>query len=172
LEAIDNPSRENHSLAYIYAFLAFLVTLLKGQADLNHLYFGRRAAQRMRSELSAAIYEKALKRKDYSGIVDKEKEAEAKEARRRKSTSTSPSTSTSSANLNASTTSTAPGTSSCPMDGSPCEQADRASLAAAEKKRDSEDDPRAGADVGKIVNLMAADTSKVHCISSLAFCYA
>jgi len=33
----------------------------------------------MRSELMAAIYDKALKRKDFSGIVNKEKKAEAAE---------------------------------------------------------------------------------------------
>jgi hypothetical protein len=35
----------------------------------------------MRSELMAAIYDKALKRKDYSGIIDKEKQQEAAEKR-------------------------------------------------------------------------------------------
>ena len=34
----------------------------------------------MRSELMAAIYDKALKRKDFSGIVDKDKKSEAAKA--------------------------------------------------------------------------------------------
>ena len=36
----------------------------------------------MRSELMAAIYDKALKRKDFSGIVDKDKVDEAKERKK------------------------------------------------------------------------------------------
>lgn len=39
---------------------------------MQHLWFGRRAAVRVRSELMVAIYDKALKRKDFSGIVDKD----------------------------------------------------------------------------------------------------
>ncbi|EGN91771.1 hypothetical protein SERLA73DRAFT_157398 [Serpula lacrymans var. lacrymans S7.3] len=77
LDAIDNPSPENRSRAYIYAFLAFLCTVMKAQADVQHLWFGRRAATRTRVELMAAIYDKALKRRDYSGIIDKDKVNEA-----------------------------------------------------------------------------------------------
>ncbi|KIP06892.1 hypothetical protein PHLGIDRAFT_128004 [Phlebiopsis gigantea 11061_1 CR5-6] len=60
------------SQAYIYAFLAFLCTLGRGEADVQHLWYGRRAATRIRSSLMTAIYDKALKRKDFSGIVDKD----------------------------------------------------------------------------------------------------
>lgn len=60
------------SQAYIYAFLAFLSTLGRGEADLQHLWYGRRAATRIRTSLMTAIYDKALKRKDFSGIVDKD----------------------------------------------------------------------------------------------------
>lgn len=60
------------SLAYIYAFLAFLATLCKAEADVLHLWYGRRAATRIRSSLMTSIYDKALKRKDFSGIVDKD----------------------------------------------------------------------------------------------------
>ncbi|KAH7922269.1 P-loop containing nucleoside triphosphate hydrolase protein [Leucogyrophana mollusca] len=77
LDAIDKPTPESRSKAYIYALLAFLCTMCKAQADVQRLWFGRRAATRMRSELMAAIYDKALKRSDYSGIVDKEKAQEA-----------------------------------------------------------------------------------------------
>lgn len=41
------------------------------------MWFNRRASTRMRSELMAAIYDKALKRKDFSGIIDKDKQEEA-----------------------------------------------------------------------------------------------
>lgn len=50
---------------------------MQGQADVQHLWLGRRAATRIRSELMASIYDKALKRKDFSGIIDKEKQQEA-----------------------------------------------------------------------------------------------
>ena len=55
-----------------------------------------------------AIYDKALKRKDFSGIVDKDKKDE--------------------------------------------------------KDKDKADDPKAGADIGKIVNLMSGDANRV-CIA-------
>ncbi|KAG6821862.1 hypothetical protein H0H93_006937, partial [Arthromyces matolae] len=45
----------------------------------QHLWFGRRASTRIRSELMAAIYDKALKRRDFSGVVDKEKMMKGKE---------------------------------------------------------------------------------------------
>lgn len=51
----------------------------QAQADVQHLWFGRRASTRIRSELMAAIYDKALKRKDYSGIVDENKNKKAEE---------------------------------------------------------------------------------------------
>ncbi|KAF7982664.1 hypothetical protein HWV62_27123 [Athelia sp. TMB] len=71
---IDNidkahPSKASRSRAYVYAFFAFICALLKAQMDLQHLYFGRRASTRIRSELMAAVYDKALKQKDYSGTV-------------------------------------------------------------------------------------------------------
>jgi ABC-type multidrug transport system fused ATPase/permease subunit len=73
LDALDNDtpgSNEEISRAYIYAFLAFLASVLKAQSDVQHLWFGRRAATRVKNELMSSIYEKALKRKDFSGIVD------------------------------------------------------------------------------------------------------
>ena len=74
LDLIDlkDPTPESRSRAYIYAFLAFASSLAKAQADLQHLWIGRRACTRIRTELMAAIYDKALKRKDFSGIIDKD----------------------------------------------------------------------------------------------------
>jgi ABC-type multidrug transport system fused ATPase/permease subunit len=88
LEAIDNPSREARARAYIYALLTFLASLIKvrafshappsgtsahitwqTQADMHHLWYGRQAVTRTRSLLMAAVYDKALKRKDFSGAV-------------------------------------------------------------------------------------------------------
>lgn len=95
------------SQAYIYAFLSFLCILGRAEADVQHLWFGRRAATRMRTSLMTAIYDKALKRKDFSGITDKDGKANV------------------------------------------------------DIKDAKGDDPKAGADVGKIVNLMAGDANKV-----------
>lgn len=60
--------------------------LLKALADAHHKRFGRRAATRIRSQLLATIYDKALKRKKFSGTVDalggakEAKEADASKA--------------------------------------------------------------------------------------------
>ncbi|KAI0782312.1 multidrug resistance-associated ABC transporter [Abortiporus biennis] len=104
------------SRAYIYAFLAFASTLCKAEADVQHLWYGRRASTRIRSELMAAIYDKALKRKDFSGIVDKDAAKNAKEA--------------------------------------------------VKPDMSKGDDPKAGADVGKIVNLMAGDANRMSQVTS------
>ncbi|TFK72661.1 hypothetical protein BDN72DRAFT_876371 [Pluteus cervinus] len=102
---IKNPTTEQKMSAYIYAFLAFICALLKGEADLLHLWFSRRASTRVRSELMAAIYDKALKRKDFSGIVNKDNTNEDVKAK--------------------------------------------------------PNEPKAGADIGKIVNLMASDADQI-----------
>jgi hypothetical protein len=95
----------------------------QAEADVQHLWFGRRAATRMRVELMAAIYDKALKRQDYSGIIDKDK---AKEAADKK-----------------------------------------AGIKPVENP--NADDPKAGADVGKIVNLMAVDANRIAMMVSGAY---
>lgn len=41
-----------------------------------HLWFSRRASIRLRQSLMAAIYDKALKRKDFSGVVKKDDQGE------------------------------------------------------------------------------------------------
>jgi ABC-type multidrug transport system fused ATPase/permease subunit len=46
--------------------------LIQAEADLFHLWHGRRAMLRIRSQLMAAIYDKALKRKDFSGVIRKQ----------------------------------------------------------------------------------------------------
>ncbi|KAF8601971.1 P-loop containing nucleoside triphosphate hydrolase protein [Ceratobasidium sp. AG-I] len=57
--------------AYYFALAAFLCQIIKSQADLQHLFFGRRASIRIKAELVASVYEKALKRKDIVGTVQK-----------------------------------------------------------------------------------------------------
>lgn len=71
----DQVRKQRMSLAYIYAFLGFLSVLAKAEADVQHLWYGRRAATRIRSSLMTSIYDKALKRKDFSGIIDKDAQA-------------------------------------------------------------------------------------------------
>jgi hypothetical protein len=44
----------------------------QAQTDCLHLWFGRRAQIRIRTLLMASIYDKALKRKDFSGAVRKD----------------------------------------------------------------------------------------------------
>ncbi|KIJ35250.1 hypothetical protein M422DRAFT_262419 [Sphaerobolus stellatus SS14] len=70
--AQDDPT--DRARAIFYGFFMFLCTALKSESDLLHLWHGRRASTRLRSELMAAIYAKALVRKDYSGIVEKKDE--------------------------------------------------------------------------------------------------
>jgi hypothetical protein len=113
------------------SFLSSVILLITGigqaQADVQHLWFGRRAATRIRSQLMAAIYDKSLKRKDFSGIINKDNSKE---------------------------------------DSIKNEKKDSKSTAEAEAKAD---DPKAGADVGKIVNLMAGDANRVAMTSSAMY---
>ncbi|KAI0639291.1 multidrug resistance-associated ABC transporter [Trametes polyzona] len=125
LDSLDVNGRnpERRALAFVYAFLAFASSLCKAQADVQHLWFGRRACTRIRSELMASIYDKALKRKDFSGIVDKDAGVKKPQG--------------------------------------------------AGKKPDAKaDDPKAGADIGKIVNLMAGDANRISMtVSAMYFLY-
>ena len=113
LDALDEkePDARKRGVAFVYAFLAFACALVDAQASVQHLWFSRRACTRIRTGLMVAIYDKALKRRDFSGIVDKE----VKKA---------------------------------PPPGS-----------AKEDKKANE--PKAGANIGKIVNLMAGDASRI-----------
>ncbi|KAJ7208590.1 hypothetical protein GGX14DRAFT_551298 [Mycena pura] len=121
LDSIDKraPTRRDTGTAYMYAGLMLLCAVAKAQVDLQHLWCGRRASTRVRVELIAAVYDKALKRKDYSGLIDKDKARAVAERKR-----------------------------------------NGAGTAADEKA----DDPKAGADTGKIVNLMAGDQTRVSTI--------
>jgi hypothetical protein len=74
----------------------------------------------------AAIYDKALKRRDFSGIVNKDNSKDSTSDRKKDS------------------------------------KADAEARAKA-------DDPKAGADVGKIVNLMAGDANRVAMTSSAMY---
>ena len=106
------------------------LSMAQAEADVQHLWYGRRAATRMRSELMSAIYDKALKRKDFSGIVDKDAAKDAKNPGKPSESSRLVIFGTCELN--------------CGVDTDP-----------------KADDPKAGADIGKIVNLMAGDANRV-----------
>ena len=55
--------------AFLFAVFALLASVIKTQTDLQHLYYSRRASVRIKSELTMAIYDKALRRKDISGSL-------------------------------------------------------------------------------------------------------
>ncbi|KAJ2929604.1 hypothetical protein H1R20_g7490, partial [Candolleomyces eurysporus] len=150
------PSRTK---AYIYAVLMFVFTLCKAEADVQHLWFGRRAATRIRSELMAAIYDKALKRKDLAGVVQNHSPSDADGAEggkkpqpeRAKAKKSKKSKSKWRKRLRLSRS-----------------QKKKAAAAAKEKS----DEPKAGADIGKIVNLMAGDANRIsQTISGSYFLY-
>ncbi|KAH8825097.1 multidrug resistance-associated ABC transporter [Flagelloscypha sp. PMI_526] len=143
LDVIDNVLRDDDSTkspeelandrrhAYIYATAMFAANLFKAQSDVQHLWYGRRASTRIRSELMAAIYDKSLKRvvlqSSSAGTNNEDKEP-----------------------------------------SSPTTKKSRKK----EKKKEEEIDPKSGADVGKIVNLMAVDANRVAMMTSgLYFLY-
>ncbi|KAJ7057932.1 hypothetical protein C8F01DRAFT_1255822 [Mycena amicta] len=136
LDAVDteNETEKDKGRAYIYAILMFICSVAKAQADVHHLWLGRRAQTRIRSELMASIYDKALKRLDFSGVIDKEK---AQAAADKKAAQASPSS-----------------TSLSKADQKIKDKADK-------KKAEKADDPKPGADTGKIVNLMAGDANRI-----------
>jgi hypothetical protein len=114
LSAIDEIDDESQRpRIYILAFCAFVAQVLKAETDLQHLWHSRRIATRVRTELMAAIYDKSLKRKDFSGVVNQ-------------SASTSDDT-----------------------------------VAQSKKEESAKNEPKAGADTGKIVNLMATDATTI-----------
>lgn len=69
LDSLSEPTPQTKARAYIYASLALLASVGKAVADLLHLWHGRRGSVRVKNQLVAIIYEKALKRKDFSGVV-------------------------------------------------------------------------------------------------------
>ncbi|KAF7355119.1 ATP-dependent bile acid permease [Mycena sanguinolenta] len=84
LSILEHPAEGGQRLAYLYAFLAFACQIAKSESDMVHNFFGRRASTRMKTELMVAIYEKALKRCDFTGIIDADAKTEAKATKMRK----------------------------------------------------------------------------------------
>ena len=67
----DN-GRRHRANALVYACLELVVALVKAQIDGQHLWCARRASNRVRTELLASIYDKALKQRDLAGVPAKE----------------------------------------------------------------------------------------------------
>ncbi|KAJ7107582.1 multidrug resistance-associated ABC transporter [Mycena epipterygia] len=147
LDAVDtrNETEKDKGKAYIYAVLMFACSIAKAQCDVQHLWIGRRAATRIRSELMASIYDKALKRQDFSGVVDKDKAKAAADKKAAAATGPLP------------TLSKAETKAKAKID---------------QKATEKADDPKAGAaDIGKIVNLMAGDASMISMQASILYLF-
>lgn len=96
----------------------------------------------------AAIYDKALKRRDYAGIVSASK-AEEETAKKQ------PSEASSSKKMSRAE-----------------RKKEKKAQQLKKEKAEANDEPKAGADVGKIVNLMAGDANRIsQTISALYFIY-
>ena len=131
IETSDNDS-EARMKAYFYALLMFACSICKLEADAIHLWFGRRASTRVRTQLMTSIYAKALVRKDYSGIVEEKKTEDSKP------------------------------------------KTNDAANGSKDKKKENKDGRKnsSGADIGKIITLMSADTNRiVTTVSSAYFFY-
>ncbi|KAJ7784449.1 hypothetical protein B0H16DRAFT_1492535 [Mycena metata] len=124
LDSIDHPTGSDKGIAYQNAGLMFIFSILKAQFDAQHLWYGQRAATRIRSELMAAIYHKALLRKDFSGITKPQTPDQKSDA---------------------------------PVDDA---------AESTPKPKVDDDKPTAGADIGKIVNLMSGDTERIATIAN------
>lgn len=122
---MEDITTERRSEAYVSAFLMLASQVLKAIVDGQQLWALRRAATRLRSELMSAIYEKALKRRDFSGI-----------------------------------TGPAAGKATTEVGGK---------TKWGKKKGKADGESGAGADIGKIVSLMASDTSVVSFRDGLCF---
>ncbi|GAA5820282.1 hypothetical protein JCM11251_005555 [Rhodosporidiobolus azoricus] len=71
LESLSSASPDPtlRKSAYVYTFLAFLSQIARAEVDLQQLWHERRAIIRCKTQLMGEVYEKALKRKDVSGVV-------------------------------------------------------------------------------------------------------
>jgi sRNA-binding protein len=96
----------------------------------------------MKSELMAAIYDKALKRKDLSGVVNKDLEKEKADERE----------------ANAKKDDKVKDAKTKAKEKKDKKEKDK-------KDREKADDPKAGADIGKIVNLMSGDANRVRSLA-------
>lgn len=64
-----NDVRTHRAQACVYALLALVCALAKAQMDAAHMWCGRRASMRVRSELMAVIYQKAVRQRDLASLA-------------------------------------------------------------------------------------------------------
>ena len=76
--------KEGLASAYVFAMLAFAAAVAKAISDLLHLWHGRRGYVRVKAQLTSAIYYKALRRKDASGVVASKEDEEDTDAKKDK----------------------------------------------------------------------------------------
>lgn len=67
LSALEDPSEDRKSTAYLWAFITFIAHLSFAQKDLFKSWHSRRCYERTRGQLFCALHYKALKRQDVSG---------------------------------------------------------------------------------------------------------
>jgi hypothetical protein len=121
--------------------------MAKSEADANHFYYGRRASTRIQTELMVAVYDKALKRRDFAGVVDAGARAEAQAAKDARDARDAKAKQKD----GRAATSTPQGTATT------AKQDDGKT-----KKDDGKDTgPKKGAQLSKILNLMSVDASTV-----------
>ncbi|KAJ7869653.1 multidrug resistance-associated ABC transporter [Mycena leptocephala] len=140
LQQLEHPVEGGQRLAYLYAFLGFVCQIAKSEADANHFYYGRRASTRIQTELMVAVYDKALKRRDFAGVVDVEAAKDAAAAKR---------------------------DGKQKDDGKGIAATAQGTVVATKKKKDEgekDTGPKKGAQLSKILNLMSVDASTVSSI--------
>lgn len=69
LEALSSSSPELRTKAYNLVLVAFLLNVLKAEAELFRQWHARRSYERVRGALIALVFDKATKRKDTSGSL-------------------------------------------------------------------------------------------------------
>lgn len=125
------PTGDYRQLAYFYAMVSFFTQVTKSQTDLQHLYYARRASIRAQCELIGSIYEKSLVRKDITGAIASDAAAAAKAKKE------------------------------AAKDGSAESNGKGDSKAKKEAAEAAKDKAVESADVGKIVSLIATDSTQV-----------
>ncbi|KAI3212555.1 hypothetical protein CBS147311_128 [Penicillium roqueforti] len=68
LQAMKDPSRPKR-VPLTYAFMSFALRLVAAQSQVLLLWYGRRCYERSRGEMIMMVYEKALSRKNISGLM-------------------------------------------------------------------------------------------------------
>lgn len=75
----ESSSWSPRDQAYVFALFAFLSMAGRSLTELQHFHHARRIGMRLRAELTVAVYEKALRRKDLAGEVVTKDGEETKE---------------------------------------------------------------------------------------------